>query len=313
MASNLKSAGIGLSAFVPVSLMVANRRKRIAPWNYKQRRNLAIFFLHSAERQKCGELLREMAANYGEYQRLETEALAIAPDEIDRLRRLARELDLPFPVLADDAGKVRDRYLKLAGQSGAAVVVVDRWGAIFACQVSGPEHDLPAEAGIREWLEFIELQCEECFPSEWPTEIESEGETWDYPRSKIEAERVIRQECGKIPAVILRIAGAYYEDCHSILIAQQIARIYERRLESYLFPGNPDHGQAFVHLSDLVDCFQRVIEICHELGPREVFLIAEPDMVSYAELQNCLGDLIHGEDWPTIRRMRPTPTTFLPA
>jgi hypothetical protein len=31
-----------------------------------------------------------MAANYGEYQRLETEALAIAPDEIDRLRRLAR-------------------------------------------------------------------------------------------------------------------------------------------------------------------------------------------------------------------------------
>jgi peroxiredoxin len=90
MASNLKSAGIGLSAFVPVSLMVANRRKRIAPWNYKQRRNLAIFFLHSAERQKCGELLREMAANYGEYQRLETEALAIAPDEIDRLRRLAR-------------------------------------------------------------------------------------------------------------------------------------------------------------------------------------------------------------------------------
>jgi peroxiredoxin len=72
------------------SLMVANRRERIAPWNYKQRRNLAIFFLHSAERQKCGELLREMAANYGEYQRLETEALAIAPDEIDRLRRLAR-------------------------------------------------------------------------------------------------------------------------------------------------------------------------------------------------------------------------------
>jgi hypothetical protein len=86
MASNLKSAGIGLSAFVPVSLMVANRRKRIAPWNYKQRRNLAIFFLHSAERQKCGELLREMAANYGEYQRLETEALAIAPDEIERAR-----------------------------------------------------------------------------------------------------------------------------------------------------------------------------------------------------------------------------------
>jgi peroxiredoxin len=150
------------------NLKAANRREQIGPWNYKQRRNLAIFFFHSAECQKCGELLREMAANYSEYQRLETEALAIAPDEIDRLSRLARELALPFPVLADDEGKVRDRYLKSDGQSEAAVVVVDRWGAIFACQVSGREHDLPAEAGIREWLEFIEHQCEECFPSEWP-------------------------------------------------------------------------------------------------------------------------------------------------
>jgi peroxiredoxin len=169
MASETGAANLKPGQIIPAfSLTAANRRERIGPWNYKQRRNLAIFFLHSAECQKCGELLPEMAANYGEYQRLETEALAIASDEIDRLSRLARELALPFPVLADDGGKVRDRYLKPARESEAAVVVVDRWGAIFACQVSGREHDLPAEAGIREWLEFIELQCEECFPSEWP-------------------------------------------------------------------------------------------------------------------------------------------------
>jgi len=169
MASETGAAKLKPGQIIPAfSLTAANRREQIGPWDYKQRRNLAIFFLHSAECHKCGELLREMAANYCEYQRLETEALAIAPDEIDRLRRLARELDLPFPVLADDEGKVRDRYLKSSRQSEAAVVVVDRWGAIFACQVSGHGHDLPAEAGIREWLEFIELQCEECFPSEWP-------------------------------------------------------------------------------------------------------------------------------------------------
>jgi peroxiredoxin len=169
MASETGAAKLKPGQIIPAfSLTAANRRERIGPWNYKQRRNLAIFFLHSAECQKCGGLLREMAANYGEYQRLETEALAIAPDEIARLSRLAREFDLPFPVLADDEGKVRDRYLKSAGRPEAAVVVVDRWGAIFACQVSGHEHDLPAEAGIREWLEFIELQCEECFPPEWP-------------------------------------------------------------------------------------------------------------------------------------------------
>jgi peroxiredoxin len=169
MATVTGAAKLKPGQIVPAfSLIAANRRERIGPWNYKQRRNLAIFFLHSAEWQKCVELLREMAANYGEYQWLETEALAIAPDEIDRLRRLAREVALPFPLLADDEGKLRDRYLKMGCRSAAAVVVVDRWGAIFACQVSGREHDLPAEAGIREWLKFIELQCEECFPSEWP-------------------------------------------------------------------------------------------------------------------------------------------------
>jgi nucleoside-diphosphate-sugar epimerase len=130
---------------------------------------------------------------------------------------------------------------------------------------------------------------------------ESEEETWDYPRSKIEAERVIRREGGKIPTVILRIAGTYDEDCHSIPIAQQIARIYERRLESYFFPGDADHGQPFVHLSDLVNCFQRVVELRRELGSAEIFLIAEPDVMSYAELQDNLGNLIHGKEWPTIR------------
>jgi nucleoside-diphosphate-sugar epimerase len=101
--------------------------------------------------------------------------------------------------------------------------------------------------------------------------------------------------------VILRIAGVYDEECHSIPIAQQISRIYEKRLESYFFPGDADHGQAFVHLEDLVDCFQRVVELRGELGPHELFLIAEPEVMSYAELQEQIGKLVHGEEWLTIR------------
>jgi nucleoside-diphosphate-sugar epimerase len=127
-----------------------------------------------------------------------------------------------------------------------------------------------------------------------------EDEPWDYPRSKIEAEKMIRQERGQIPTVILRIAGVYDEDGHSIPIAQQISRIYEKKFESYFFPGDSDHGQAFVHLDDLVTCIQRVVELRGELR-NEIFLIAEPDVMSYAELQDMLGELIHGKEWPTIR------------
>jgi nucleoside-diphosphate-sugar epimerase len=84
-------------------------------------------------------------------------------------------------------------------------------------------------------------------------------------------------------------------------IAQQMRRIYEKQLESYFFPGDATHGQAFVHLEDAVNCIRLTVERRHQLGPYEVFLVAEPDVMSYADLQERLGELIHGKEWPTIR------------
>jgi nucleoside-diphosphate-sugar epimerase len=128
---------------------------------------------------------------------------------------------------------------------------------------------------------------------------------WDYPQSKLHAERVIAQERGDIPAVILRIAGVYNDDCHSIPIAQQISRIHQKQLESYFFPGDKTHGQAFVHIDDLVQCIRSTIDRRKQLGPYETFLIGEEDVMSYAELQEELGKQLHGEAWPTIRIPKP--------
>jgi nucleoside-diphosphate-sugar epimerase len=133
------------------------------------------------------------------------------------------------------------------------------------------------------------------------TETSAVEATWEYPESKIEAERVIRQMHGRIPVVILRLAGVYDEECHSVPISQQISRIHQKELESYFFPGDADHGQAFIHLDDVVDCFAKVVERRRQLGLYEVLLIAEPDVMSYAELQDRLGELLHGKEWPTIR------------
>lgn len=124
---------------------------------------------------------------------------------------------------------------------------------------------------------------------------------WAYPKSKLATERLIQAERGKIPAAILRIAGVYDEDCHTVPIAHQIDRIANKDFESYFFPGDPDSGQAFVHLDDLVDCIRRVVEKRQSLPPYDVFLVAEPDKMTYDELQDCIGELIHGKDWPTIR------------
>jgi nucleoside-diphosphate-sugar epimerase len=124
---------------------------------------------------------------------------------------------------------------------------------------------------------------------------------WEYPKSKLATEAVVRQTQGDIPAVILRIAGVYAEDCHSIPIAQQIRRIYEKDLESYFFPGNSEHGQSFVHLDDVIDCLMRTVAKRSELDHTELLLIGEPEVLSYGTLQHQIGELLHGTQWPTIR------------
>jgi nucleoside-diphosphate-sugar epimerase len=132
---------------------------------------------------------------------------------------------------------------------------------------------------------------------DWPLEAK-----WDYPKSKLETERLILARRGQTPAVLLRIAGVYDDDCRSIPIAQQIQRIFERRLTANVFPGDTSTGQSFVHLDDLVDAFTRVVDRRRDLPPESTILIGEPDPLSYDELQRMLGWLLHGEeDWDTTR------------
>ncbi|TWT90127.1 UDP-glucose 4-epimerase [Pseudobythopirellula maris] len=124
---------------------------------------------------------------------------------------------------------------------------------------------------------------------------------WDYPKSKLAAEKVIREERGSTPAAILRIAGVYDEDCHSIPIAQQVKRIYEHDLESHFYPGDTSHGQPYIHLDDLEEAIRLTIERRRELDEYEVLLLAEDILLSYGELQDRIGRQLHGEEWTTLR------------
>lgn len=129
---------------------------------------------------------------------------------------------------------------------------------------------------------------------EWPLEPK-----WDYPKSKVETEKVIRDERGRIPAVVLRIAGVYDDRGHSIPLAHQVQRIYERQITSQVYPGDLARGQAFIHLDDLIDAIDRVVERRHEPGLESTLLLGEPETLSYGELQREFGRLIHNEEWET--------------
>ena len=125
--------------------------------------------------------------------------------------------------------------------------------------------------------------------------------SWLYPDSKIDTEQVIHAHRGAIPAVNLRIAGVYTDWGKAPTIVQQIRRIYERELESHFFPGDMSHGQAFVSLGDTVRAIRAAVERRSDLPEETAILIGEGETYSFREMQDRLGELLHGKDWTTLR------------
>jgi len=120
-----------------------------------------------------------------------------------------------------------------------------------------------------------------------------------YRASKVRTERLIREQHGSIPAVIVRPAGVYDDMGHSAFLAHQIGRIYERKLISHAYPGDLDAGQSALHLDDLTEAFKRAVERRKELPPETTILLGEAETMSFGELQRDLGRLIHDEEWET--------------
>lgn len=141
-----------------------------------------------------------------------------------------------------------------------------------------------------------------CRPGERIDESHPVAPRWAYPRSKALGEEAVLGHRGNIPVVMLRLAGVYDSTSMVPTLAQQFACVYERRLDSYFYPGDTNTGQAMVHRVDMLDSFERTVAARTSLPPVSAFLIGESDAVGYDALQDRLGRLFHGdEDWPTTR------------
>lgn len=119
---------------------------------------------------------------------------------------------------------------------------------------------------------------------------------WAYPLSKVQTEEIVK---GNTPSVILRIAGVYDDDCHSIPISHQIKRIYEKKLESTLFAGDKTHGSSFVHMDDVTDAIVLAVEKRKELASLLTLLIGEEKTLSYVEMQRIISRLLTGKEMRT--------------
>lgn len=122
---------------------------------------------------------------------------------------------------------------------------------------------------------------------------------WDYPLSKVKTEKAIHELRGSIPTVILRVAGVYDDQCHSIPISHQIQRIYEKKLESHFFAGDLCHGASFIHMDDLVDAIALSVEKRKSLPPETTLLIGEDKTLSYDALQRMISCLLFNREIAT--------------
>ncbi len=123
---------------------------------------------------------------------------------------------------------------------------------------------------------------------------------WGYPASKVKTEKVIHEERGNIPTVILRISGVYDDACHSIPISHQIQRIYEHQMNAHLFAGNPSHGSDFMHMNDLVNAITSCVYRRKELPEELTLLVGEGKTLSYEYLQQRISNLLYNKDIKTI-------------
>ncbi|WP_207384206.1 vitamin K epoxide reductase family protein [Legionella nagasakiensis] len=215
--------------------------------------------------------------------------------------------DIAFDITSDSSVTLAFKFLK--EKYGDQIKAVIHLAAYF--DFSGEESPLYEEVnvkGTRRLLAALQdfvverfiysstmLAHKPCEPGEMINEKTPLAPKWIYPQSKVRAEEIIEKHHGKIPYLILRLAGLYNEFTCVPTLASQIARIYERDIKSHLYAGNCKTGQSFIHQKDLIELFKKAIQHQDKLAGKEIILAGEPETVSYETLQHLIMDLIHDE------------------
>ena len=212
-----------------------------------------------------------------------------------------------------DSNSIRSAMERVRYGYGDKIASVIHLAAYY--DFSGKPSDLYEEVTVKGTEKFIEVlrafQVEQFIfsstnliykPTEPGKKIDENAPlapNWDYPESKVDTEEIIKAKRGKMPAVLLRLAGVYDEWTHSIPISHHIQRIYEKQFTSHFYSGDVTHGNVFLHMDDLLNVIEKTVDKRRSLPEEIAINIGEPTTPSYQQLQNTIGLLIHGEKWKT--------------
>jgi peroxiredoxin len=150
--------------------------QKISLSDYRGRSNLVLVFAGGGAGSPDLKVLAEIAADYAHIQEEQAEVLAVMQCARETAARIKQEANLPFPLLVDEDGRIHrpagaaDKY----GHPATAIYVTDRFLEVFAVYRAAEGQAMPNVREIVEWLSFINSQCPECSPSEWPVQPDSQ-------------------------------------------------------------------------------------------------------------------------------------------
>jgi hypothetical protein len=132
----------------------------VRAWDYKQKRNLVIAFLH-ADCARCEAWLAQLAARAADLSEREAVVLIIYAEAPPRV---SVNFPAPLIVASDVTGHSQRAFLgrdtfSPAGLDRAGVFVTDRYGELYAQWVERDADELPAPREILSTLWQIEVAC----------------------------------------------------------------------------------------------------------------------------------------------------------
>ncbi len=143
--------------------------RTVRAWDFKQKKNLVIVFLH-ADCAACEEYLRQIAADAAAWKENDATVLVAFLGSPSR----ASTDFLPENIIAglDPSGRAANAFLGRdllapAGDARLGVFVTDRYGELIVQWEIGASHEFPIPGTIRTHLERIEIACDECSTPLW--------------------------------------------------------------------------------------------------------------------------------------------------
>ncbi|MDP9072696.1 MAG: hypothetical protein M3N98_00745 [Actinomycetota bacterium] len=100
----------------------------------------------------CEAYLTDLSAVSEDLRQWATRVLVVVPSDASEVAGCT--------VLVDPDGAARARIG--VADNDVAVIVADRYGAVYQVDAAGADHCLPAPAALVELAKFIDIQCPEC-------------------------------------------------------------------------------------------------------------------------------------------------------